>query len=45
MRSIRFAPVTSWEGKAKAETTSKEIFALHTPSRTAAEVFKELVKG
>jgi uncharacterized protein YbjT (DUF2867 family) len=45
IRSIKFAPITSWEGKAKAETTSKEILELYAPKRTVAEVLKELVEG
>jgi hypothetical protein len=43
--SIKFAPVTIWEGEAKAETTSKEIFDLYAPKRTAAEVLKQLVEA
>lgn len=45
IRSIKFAPVTSWEGKTKAETTSKEILDLYAPKRTAADVLRELVEG
>lgn len=45
IRSIKFAPTTSWEGKAKSETTSKEILELYAPKRTAAEVLKELVEA
>ena len=45
MLSIKGAPVTSWEGKAKAETTSKEILELSAPKRTVSEVLKELVEG
>lgn len=41
--SIKFAPVTTWEGKAKAETTSKEILKLYAPRRTVADVLKGLV--
>lgn len=43
--SIKFAPVTIWEGEAKAETTSKEIFDLYAPKRTAAEILKQLVEA
>jgi hypothetical protein len=43
--SIKSAPVTTWEGKAKAETTSKEILDLYGPKRTAADVSKTLVDG
>jgi uncharacterized protein YbjT (DUF2867 family) len=45
MLSIKGAPVTSWQGKAKAETTSKEILELYAPKRTVSEVLKELVEG
>ena len=45
MLSIKGAPVTSWEGKAKAETTSKEILELYAPKRTVSEVLKELVEA
>jgi uncharacterized protein YbjT (DUF2867 family) len=43
--SIKFAPVTIWEGKAKAETTSKEILDLYAPKRTAAEMLKQLIEA
>ena len=43
IRSVRFGPVTTWEGKARAETRSKEILELYAPKRTAAEVLKDLV--
>jgi uncharacterized protein YbjT (DUF2867 family) len=43
--SIKFAPVTIWEGKAKAETTSKEILDLYAPKRTAAEVLNQLTEA
>jgi uncharacterized protein YbjT (DUF2867 family) len=45
MLSIKDAPVTSWQGKAKADTTSKEILELYAPKRTVSEVLKELVEG
>jgi hypothetical protein len=45
IRSIEFTLVTSWEGKAKAETSSKEILELYAPRRTVAGVLKELVEG
>ncbi|GAB7324975.1 hypothetical protein MBLNU13_g08780t1 [Cladosporium sp. NU13] len=45
IRSIKFAPVTIWEGKAKAETTSKEALDLYAPKRTAADMLKELVEA
>ena len=43
--SIKFAPVTIWEGKAKAETTSKEILDLYAPERTAGEMLKQLIEA
>lgn len=42
--SIKRALETSLEGKAKAETTSKEILQLYAPKRTVAEVLKGLVE-
>jgi len=45
IRSIKFSLDAAWDGKAKAETTSKEILDLYAPKRTAAEVLKELVEG
>lgn len=44
IRSIKQAPITSWEGKCKSETTSKEVLELYAPKRTAAEVLKELIQ-
>ncbi|THY94952.1 NAD(P)-binding protein [Aureobasidium pullulans] len=44
IRSIKQAPVTSWDGKCKSETTSKEVLELYAPKRTAAEVLKELIQ-
>jgi len=38
--SIKKAMVTTWEGKAKADTTSREVLELYAPRRTAAEVLK-----
>jgi hypothetical protein len=43
--SINLAPVTTWEGKAKAETTSKEILDLYAPKWMAADVLTTLVDG
>lgn len=43
IRSITFAPVTSWEGKATASTTSKEILSIAPPRTTAADVFKKML--
>ena len=45
IRSIKFAPVTAWEGKAKAETTSKEILDLYAPEGTATDVLKQMVEA
>lgn len=44
MLSIKKAIVTSWEGQAKAETTSKQILELCPPRRTVAEATNELVQ-
>jgi uncharacterized protein YbjT (DUF2867 family) len=41
--TMKKALVTSWEGKCKAETTSKEVLDLYAPKRTVAEVLKELI--
>ncbi|KAJ5633344.1 hypothetical protein N7490_009683 [Penicillium lividum] len=41
--SIKHAPVTAWEGKCSASTTSKEVLALAAPKRTPADVFKTLL--
>jgi len=43
IRSITYAPVTAWEGKCKASTTSKEILEIAAPQRTPAEVLKALL--
>ncbi|KAK3617825.1 hypothetical protein LTR56_025035 [Elasticomyces elasticus] len=45
IRSIKFAPTTSWAGEAKANTTSKEILELYGPKRTASEVLKKLLEA
>ena len=44
IKSVKYGPVVSWDGKCKAETTSKEVLDLYAPKRTAAEVLKELVQ-
>lgn len=41
--SIRSAPVTAWEGKCTASTTSKEVLELAAPTRTPAEVLNTLL--
>ncbi|KAI7281532.1 NAD(P)-binding protein [Hortaea werneckii] len=45
IRSIEYAPVTSWEGKAKADTTSKEVLELCAPKRTVGEVLRQMIDG
>ena len=45
IRSIKSSLDAAWDGKAKAETTSKEILDLYAPKRTAAEVLEDLVEG
>lgn len=42
--SIKHSLNAFWDGKGKAETTSKEILDLYAPKRTAAEVLKDLVE-
>lgn len=44
IRSIKVSLDAVWDGKAKAETTSKEIFGFYAPKRTVAEVLKDLVE-
>ncbi|PQE20131.1 hypothetical protein CJF30_00001456 [Rutstroemia sp. NJR-2017a BBW] len=43
--SIKHAPVTAWEGKASASTTSKEVLELAAPKHTCAEIFKTMLEG
>lgn len=43
--SIKFSAASMWEGKAKAETTSKEILQLYAPKRTVAQVLEQMVEG
>ncbi|KAI7352971.1 hypothetical protein KC336_g22406, partial [Hortaea werneckii] len=45
IRSLKYAPVTSWEGKAKAKTTSKEVLELCAPKRTAGDVLRQMIDG
>ncbi|KAK5110340.1 hypothetical protein LTR62_006048 [Meristemomyces frigidus] len=45
IRSVRFAPVTAWEGLCKAETTSKEVLGLAAPRTTAAQALDALLAG
>lgn len=42
--SIKHAPVTAWEGKCRADTTSKEVLQLAAPKRTPAEALKTMVE-
>jgi uncharacterized protein YbjT (DUF2867 family) len=42
--SIKHAPVTSWDGKATASTTSKEVLELAAPKHTCAEIFKTMLE-
>ncbi|KAK5704840.1 hypothetical protein LTR97_001949 [Elasticomyces elasticus] len=44
IRSIKYAPITAWEGKAKAATTSKEVAKIYAPKRTFAEVLEEMLR-
>lgn len=41
--SIKDAPVTAWEGKCTASTTSKEVLELAAPTRTPAEVLEDIL--
>lgn len=43
--SIKYAPVTAWEGKCTASTTSKEVLELAAPRRTPADMFKSLLEN
>ncbi|KAI6843970.1 NAD(P)-binding protein [Hortaea werneckii] len=45
IRSIKYAPVTSWEGKAKADRTSKEVLELCAPKRTVGDVLRQMIDG
>ncbi|CAJ0551502.1 Ff.00g114320.m01.CDS01 [Fusarium sp. VM40] len=42
--SIKHAPVTAWEGKCRADTTSKEVLQLAAPKVTPAEALKTMLK-
>ncbi|OGM49577.1 NmrA-like family protein [Aspergillus bombycis] len=42
--SIKYALVTSWEGKSMASTTSKEVLELAAPKRTPADVLRTLLE-
>ncbi|KAH8767302.1 hypothetical protein F5883DRAFT_554765 [Diaporthe sp. PMI_573] len=41
--SIKYAPVTAWEGKCTASTTSKQVLELAASTRTPAEVLEALL--
>ena len=41
--TIKQAPVTMWQGRCKASTTSKEILELYAPKRTYVDVLKALL--
>lgn len=42
--SIKFAPITTWDGECTADTTSKEVLELAPPEHTPADTLKELLK-
>ncbi|KAJ0415357.1 hypothetical protein BJY00DRAFT_327088 [Aspergillus carlsbadensis] len=42
--SIIYAPVTAWEGKCTASTTSKEVLELAAPKRTPGQVLRALLE-
>jgi uncharacterized protein YbjT (DUF2867 family) len=41
--SIKYAPVTAWEGKCTASTTSKTVLEIAPPKRTPEDVWKSLL--
>lgn len=41
--SMKSAPVTAWEGKCMASTTSKQVLELAAPTRTPAQVLETLL--
>nr|XP_001395595.2 nmrA-like family protein [Aspergillus niger CBS 513.88] len=45
IKSIKYAPLTMWEGKCNASTTSKEILDIAPPRRTPTEVLEDLLKA
>ncbi|OJI80519.1 hypothetical protein ASPTUDRAFT_129437 [Aspergillus tubingensis CBS 134.48] len=45
IKSIKYAPLTVWEGKCNASTTSKEVLAIAPPRRTPAEVLEDMLKA
>jgi uncharacterized protein YbjT (DUF2867 family) len=42
--SIKYAPVTGWEGKTTASTTTRDVLELAAPKRTPTEVLEDLLK-
>ncbi|KAJ4322882.1 hypothetical protein N0V94_002144 [Neodidymelliopsis sp. IMI 364377] len=42
--SIKYAPETTWAGKATVATTSKEVLELAPPTRTLADTWREALK-
>ncbi|GLA39793.1 hypothetical protein AnigIFM63309_007394 [Aspergillus niger] len=45
IKSIKYAPLTMWEGKCNASTTSKEVLDIAPPRRTPTEVLEDLLKA
>ncbi|KAL2833946.1 hypothetical protein BJY01DRAFT_224823 [Aspergillus pseudoustus] len=43
--TIKYAPVTAWEGECTASTTSKEVLEIAAPKRTPADAFKTLLEN
>jgi len=43
--SIKFAPVTAWEGECGVETTSRKVRALGAPKRSVGDVWREMLEG
>ena len=45
IRSIKYAPVTSWDGKTVAAGTSKQVLEIAPPKRTVAETLQTLLQS
>ena len=43
--SIKYAPITGWDGECTASTTSKEVLEIAPPKLTATEVLQSMLKG
>ncbi|EPE32486.1 NAD(P)-binding Rossmann-fold containing protein [Glarea lozoyensis ATCC 20868] len=45
IQSIKYAPVTGWNGECSVATTSKEVYELAAPQTTAADWFQNALKN